>query len=72
MNQLKSSFITPASHEFRTPLSSVLLSATLIERYRNAMKKSRWLNMLQKSNRLCITSKGCWRIFFHLKNWKKV
>ncbi|QHS55348.1 HAMP domain-containing histidine kinase [Mucilaginibacter sp. 14171R-50] len=33
LNQLKSSFITLASHEFRTPLSSVLLSATLIERY---------------------------------------
>ncbi|MCQ6958763.1 sensor histidine kinase [Mucilaginibacter aquariorum] len=33
LNQLKSSFITLASHEFRTPLSSILLSATLIERY---------------------------------------
>lgn len=33
LNELKSSFITLASHEFRTPLSSILLSANLIERY---------------------------------------
>lgn len=33
LNQLKSSFITLASHEFRTPLSSMLLSASLIEKY---------------------------------------
>lgn len=33
LNMLKSNFITLASHEFRTPLSSVLLSATLIEKY---------------------------------------
>jgi signal transduction histidine kinase len=33
LNLLKSNFITLASHEFRTPLSSVLLSAGLIEKY---------------------------------------
>lgn len=33
LNELKSSFVTLASHEFRTPLSSVLLSASLIEKY---------------------------------------
>ena len=33
LNQLKSKFITLASHEFRTPLSSILLSAALIEKY---------------------------------------
>lgn len=33
LNQLKSSFVTLASHEFRTPLSSILLSASLIEKY---------------------------------------
>ncbi|HEY5749830.1 MAG TPA: PAS domain-containing sensor histidine kinase [Chryseolinea sp.] len=33
MNQLKSRFVSMASHEFRTPLSVVLSSASLIERY---------------------------------------
>lgn len=33
LNQMKGKFITLASHEFRTPLSSVLLSAALIEKY---------------------------------------
>ena len=33
LNELKSRFISTASHEFRTPLSSILSSAALIERY---------------------------------------
>lgn len=33
LNQMKSHFVSMASHEFRTPLSSVQLSATLIEKY---------------------------------------
>ncbi|MCC8425505.1 sensor histidine kinase KdpD [Mucilaginibacter sp. UR6-11] len=35
LNQLKSNFITLASHEFRTPLSSILLSTALVEKYAN-------------------------------------
>ena len=33
LNQLKSRFITMASHEFRTPLTTILSSAELIEKY---------------------------------------
>lgn len=34
LNQLKSRFVSMASHEFRTPLSSINLSASLIEKYK--------------------------------------
>ncbi len=33
LNQLKSRFVSMASHEFRTPLSSIQLSASLVEKY---------------------------------------
>jgi PAS domain S-box-containing protein len=33
LNQLKTRFVSMASHEFRTPLSSIQLSAALIDRY---------------------------------------
>lgn len=33
LNRLKSRFLSMASHEFRTPLSAVLLSASLIDKY---------------------------------------
>jgi two-component system sensor kinase FixL len=33
LNQLKTRFVSMASHEFRTPLSSIQLSASLIEKY---------------------------------------
>ncbi|WP_017730898.1 hybrid sensor histidine kinase/response regulator [Nafulsella turpanensis] len=36
LNELKSRFVTTASHEFRTPLSTVLSSASLISRYHSA------------------------------------
>lgn len=36
LGDLKSRFVTMASHEFRTPLSTILSSAALIERYADA------------------------------------
>lgn len=35
LNELKSKFVSIASHEFRTPLSAVLSSASLIDQYNN-------------------------------------
>jgi PAS domain S-box-containing protein len=35
LNELKSKFVSIASHEFRTPLSTVLTSASLIQQYKN-------------------------------------
>jgi signal transduction histidine kinase len=34
LNEIKSRFVSMASHEFRTPLSTVLSSASLISKYR--------------------------------------
>lgn len=36
LNELKSRFVSMASHEFRTPLSAILSSTTLISKYKNA------------------------------------
>jgi PAS domain S-box-containing protein len=36
LNELKSRFVSMASHEFRTPLSAILSSTTLISKYTNA------------------------------------
>lgn len=42
LNELKSRFVSMASHEFRTPLSTILSSASLIEKYieKNDLEKS--------------------------------
>src|SRR5690606_9025592 len=41
VNELKTKFVSMASHEFRTPLSSVLSSASLIRKYRDKGDLSR-------------------------------
>ncbi|MDB4999261.1 MAG: fixL 3 [Mucilaginibacter sp.] len=38
LNQLKSRFVSMASHEFRTPLSAVQLSASLVDKYAQPFK----------------------------------
>lgn len=48
VNQLKSRFVSMASHEFRTPLSSILLSASLIEYYFDRLEKSKIFLHLNK------------------------
>ncbi len=52
LNELKTRFISTTSHEFRTPLTSVLSSAELIQRYGkkwNEEKQDAYLNKIKKS-----------------------
>jgi signal transduction histidine kinase len=49
MSRLKSSFVSLASHEFRTPLSSILLSASLVEKYGSVHKDD---NILKHANKI--------------------
>jgi PAS domain S-box-containing protein len=48
LNELKSRFITTASHEFRTPLSAILTSAILIEKLNAPGKEIKRLNHVSK------------------------
>lgn len=48
ISQLKTSFVTMASHEFRTPLSSIQLSASLIEKYFDRLNKQKIMEHLAK------------------------
>lgn len=48
LGELKSRFITIASHEFRTPLSTILFSAGLLEKYGHKWAEERKLEHLQR------------------------
>jgi len=52
LNALKSRFVSMASHEFRTPLSAILSSASLISKYKNAdteKKRSKHVTRIKAS-----------------------
>lgn len=49
LNELKSRFVSMASHEFRTPLSTILSSATLAEKYESADQQE---NRVKHLNRI--------------------
>ncbi|MBG8556260.1 sensor histidine kinase [Hymenobacter guriensis] len=48
LGELKSRFVSMASHEFRTPLTAVLTSATLIEKYPASEQQDKRLKHLQR------------------------
>lgn len=48
LGELKSRFVSMASHEFRTPLSAVLTSASLIEKYPDADQQDKRLRHIQR------------------------
>lgn len=52
LNELKSRFVSMASHEFRTPLSTILSSASLINRYEDSEqqdKRQKHVNKIRSS-----------------------
>lgn len=52
LNELKSKFVSIASHEFRTPLSTILSSVTLISKYQNpedADKRDKHIERIKNS-----------------------
>jgi PAS domain S-box-containing protein len=54
LNEIKSRFVSMASHEFRTPLSTVLSSASLLEKYKTTeeqVKRSRHIDKIKNSVR---------------------
>ncbi len=48
LNKLKSSFVSMTSHEFRTPLSTILSSAELLEYYRHKWTEEKQLTHLNR------------------------
>ncbi|MCU7504628.1 MAG: PAS domain S-box protein [Ignavibacteria bacterium] len=48
LNELKSSFISMASHEFRTPLTSILASADLLEMFGRQWKEEKYMEHIAK------------------------
>ena len=54
LNEIKSRFVSMASHEFRTPLSTVLSSASLLEKYKTTdeqEKRNRHIDKIKNSVR---------------------
>lgn len=48
LGELKSRFVTMASHEFKTPLSTILTSATLVSKYKKTEEQSQRERHIQK------------------------
>ncbi|HCF26618.1 MAG TPA: histidine kinase [Cyanobacteria bacterium UBA11049] len=48
LSELKSRFVTMASHEFRTPLATILSSTDILERYRYKLTEEKKLDHLQR------------------------
>jgi signal transduction histidine kinase len=47
LSEMKSKFVSTASHEFRTPLATMLSSAELLEHYSDSLSPAEKLNLLQ-------------------------
>ncbi len=58
LNEMKSQFISTASHEFRTPLTSILSSAELLEHYRLKWSEEKTTFHLKKIQRSVLSLQG--------------
>jgi signal transduction histidine kinase len=47
LSEMKSKFVSTASHEFRTPLATMLSSAEILEHYSDSLSPAEKLNLLQ-------------------------
>lgn len=47
LSEMKSKFVSTTSHEFRTPLATMLSSAELLEHYSDSLSEAERLNLLQ-------------------------
>ena len=65
LNELKSRFVLMASHEFRTPLSAIMSSASLIEKYKMSDEDAKRIKHVEriKSNVRNLT--GLLNDFYH-------
>lgn len=48
LNEMKSRFVSMASHEFRTPLSTILSSLTLVDRYNQPEQREKQLKHIER------------------------
>ncbi len=53
LNQLKSSFVSMVSHEFRNPLSAIVLSSELLERYAHKSTEEQKVKYLKRIQGAC-------------------
>ena len=63
LNELKSQFISTASHEFLTPLTTIITSTELIEKYLNTNEIEKKLNHVNKIKTSVLTLKSIFSDF---------
>jgi PAS domain S-box-containing protein len=66
LNELKSRFVTTASHEFRTPLSTILSSSFLLEKYNDINEPAKRIKHIERIKSAVADMKGILEDFLSL------